>query len=74
MLNDQIEKAYFERGEFWAFEGQEVWAFEGQHDWQIEDDYIIIYAPYQVSLYKKDGTVIEENVKLIKQEVFNERD
>ena len=59
MLNDQIEKAYFERGEFWAFEGQEVWAFEGQHDWQIEDDYLIIYAPYQVSLYKKDGTVIE---------------
>jgi hypothetical protein len=47
----------------------EVWVFEGQHDWKIEDDYLIIDAPYQVSLYKKDGTVIEENVKLIKRGV-----
>ena len=60
MLNDQIEKAYFERGEFWAFEGQEVWAFEGRHDWQIEDDHLIIDAPYQVSLYKKTVQLLKK--------------
>lgn len=40
------------------------WLFDGEHDWQVEDDYLIIDAPYQVSLCEEDGTVIEENVKL----------
>jgi len=38
--------------------------FDGEHDWQVEDDYLVIDAPYQVSLCDDDGTVIEENVKL----------
>ena len=45
-------------------EGGAGWLFDGEHDWQIEDDYILIDAPYQVDLCTSDGTVIEENIKL----------
>ena len=45
-------------------EGGAAWLFDGEHDWQVEDDYLTIDAPYQVSLVEDDGTVIEENVKL----------
>jgi hypothetical protein len=45
-------------------EGGAAWLFDGEHDWQIEDDYLLIDAPYQVSLCEEDGTVIEETVKL----------
>jgi hypothetical protein len=45
-------------------EGGAAWLFDGEHDWQVEDDYLLIDAPYQVSLCEEDGTVIEENVKL----------
>jgi hypothetical protein len=45
-------------------EGGAGWLFDGEHDWQVEDDYLLIDAPYQVSLCEEDGTVIEENVKL----------
>ena len=45
-------------------EGGAGWLFDGEHDWQVEDDYLTIDAPYQVSLCDEDGTVIEENVKL----------
>jgi hypothetical protein len=44
--------------------GGAAWLFDGTHNWQVEDDYIMIYGPYQVSLCEDDGTVIEENVKL----------
>jgi hypothetical protein len=46
------------------YNGGAGWLFDGEHDWQFEDDYLIIDAPYQVSLCEDDGTVIEENVKL----------
>jgi hypothetical protein len=45
-------------------EGGAGWLFDGEHDWQVEDDYLLIDAPFQVSLCEEDGTVIEENVKL----------
>jgi hypothetical protein len=45
-------------------EGGAGWLFDGEHDWQVEDDYLLIDAPYQISLCEEDGTVIEENVKL----------
>ena len=45
-------------------EGGAGWLFDGEHDWQVEDDYLVIDAPFQVSLCEDDGTVIEENVKL----------
>jgi hypothetical protein len=44
--------------------GGAAWLFDGDHDWQVEDDYLVIDAPFQVSLCEEDGTVIEENVKL----------
>ena len=45
-------------------EGGAAWLFDGEHDWQVEDDYLMIDAPYQISLCEEDGTVIEENVTL----------
>ena len=47
--------------------------FDGDHDWQVEDDYLIIDAPYQVSLCEEDGTVVEENVKLRTREELAEQ-
>jgi hypothetical protein len=55
------EKEAFEAS---YFDGGAGWLFDGDHDWQVEDDYLLIDAPYQVSLCEDDGTVIEENVKL----------
>ena len=53
---EALESAYHEGGASWLF--------DGEHDWQVEDDCLIIDAPYQVSLCNEDGTVIEENVAL----------
>jgi hypothetical protein len=44
--------------------GGAAWLFDGIHDWQVEDDYLEIIGPYQISLCDHDGTVIEENIKL----------
>jgi hypothetical protein len=44
--------------------GGAAWLFDGTHDWQVEDDYLEIIGPYQISLCEDDGTVVEENVKL----------
>jgi len=73
-LDDQIA-CYFEFSDDFTDEEKEAfeasyheggagWLFDGEHDWQVEDDYLLIDAPYQVSLCEDDGTVIEENVKL----------
>jgi hypothetical protein len=53
---EEFETAYHEGGAGWLF--------DGEHDWQVEDDYLIIDAPFQVSLCEDDGTIIEESVKL----------
>jgi hypothetical protein len=44
--------------------GGAAWLFDGTHDWQVEDDYLEIIGPFQISLCEDDGTVIKENVKL----------
>ena len=41
-----------------------AWLFDGDHDWQLEDDYLVIDAPYQVSLCEDNGTVLVPEVKL----------
>lgn len=51
------------------YEGGAGWLFDGEHDWGVEDDYVIVYAPYQISLCDEDGTVIKEQVKLKKRPV-----
>lgn len=53
---EAIESAYHEGGAGWLF--------DGEHEWQVEDDYLVIDAPFQVDLCDDDGTVIEENIKL----------
>jgi len=52
----QIEEQYYAGGASWLY--------DGEHDWQFEDDSLLIFAPFQISLCEEDGTVIEENVKL----------
>lgn len=59
-INDEEKEAF----ESLYHEGGAGWLFDGEHDWQLEDDYLIIDAPYQVSLCEDDGTIIEENIKL----------
>lgn len=51
------------------YEGGAGWLFDGDHNWGVEDDYVIVYAPYQVSLCDDDGTIIKEKVKLKKRPV-----
>jgi hypothetical protein len=62
---EEFETAYHEGGAGWLF--------DGEHEWQFEDDYLIIDAPYQVSLCEDDGTVIEENVKLRTREELEQQ-
>jgi hypothetical protein len=49
------------------YDGGAGWLFDGEHNWRVEDDYIVVYAPYQISLCEENGTVIEEKVKLKKR-------
>ena len=53
-------------------EGGAGWLFDGEHDWQVEDDYLVIDAPYQVSLCDENGYVIEEDIKLRTREQIAE--
>jgi hypothetical protein len=46
------------------YEGGAAWLFDGEHEWGVEDDQVVIYAPFEISLCEDDGTVIEENIKL----------
>lgn len=53
---EDIKEAYYEGGAGWLF--------DAEHDWMEEDTAVLVLAPFQVSLCKDDGTVIEENIKL----------
>ena len=46
------------------YEGGAGWLFDGEHEWAVEDDQVVIYAPFQISLCEEDGTVLKEKVKL----------
>lgn len=45
-------------------EGGQGWLHEGEHDWELEDDSIVVSAPFKVDLCEDNGTVIEENIEL----------
>lgn len=51
---EQIQQSYYEGGMGWIY--------DGDHDWQVEDDYVIIYAPFKVELCNEDGAIIKEIV------------
>lgn len=64
---EHIQKCYLDgdpNDENCADIGGAAWLFDGSHDWCVEDDSVVIYAPYQVSLCDEDGTVLKEHVKL----------
>lgn len=45
------------------YNGGAGWVYDGDHDWEIEDDYVIVYAPFTVEFCNEDGTDCKE-VKL----------
>ncbi len=46
------------------YEGGASWLFDGEHDWQVEDDYVIVLAPFSVDYASDNGDIITENVEL----------
>ena len=63
-FSDDIDEQEKEAIESAFIEGGAGWLFDGEHEWLPEDDYLVIDAPYQVSLCEEDGTVIVPEVKL----------
>lgn len=53
------------------YEGGAAWLFDGEHDWQIEDDYVIVLAPFSVDFASDNGDIIKENVELKERPPFN---
>jgi len=51
--------------------GGAAWVFEGNHQWQLEDEYLVIDAPFQVDLCDDNGSVLQENVRLKTIEELN---
>ena len=49
---EEIKKAYYDGGAGWIY--------DGEHDWEIEDDYVVVYAPFKVELCDEYGTSIKE--------------
>lgn len=53
---EAIREAYYDVGHGWLF--------DGDHDWELEDDSVVVLAPFKVDLCEEDGTIIEENIEL----------
>jgi len=49
---ESIKQAYYDGGPGWIH--------DGDHDWEIEDDYVVVYAPFDMELCEEDGTVIRK--------------
>lgn len=41
-----------------------AWIYDGDHEYEIDHDHITVLGPFRVDLVDKDGTVIQEDVKL----------
>ena len=52
---DQIEEAYHNGGGGFLHDGD---------TWEVEDDYIVVLAPFKVDLCDDNGNVIKENISL----------
>ena len=63
---EEIKRCYLEGDGDEEFERMGGgWLFEGNHDWELEDEYLVIDAPYKVDLCDESTCeIIEENVKL----------
>ena len=46
------------------YDGGWSWLHDGEHDWQLEDDSIIVTAPFRVDLCEDDGVVIQTGIEL----------
>lgn len=51
--------------------GNAAWLFDGSHDWQVEDDYVIVLAPFKVDYATSNGDIITENVELKERPPMN---
>lgn len=46
------------------YNGGMAWLHDGEHAWELEDDSIVVLAPFKIDLCEDDGTVLEENIPL----------
>ena len=63
-FSDDIPKLEQQEIKELYYEGGASWLFDGEHDWQIEDDYVIVLAPFSVDYASDNGDIITENVEL----------
>lgn len=49
---EEIKEAYYNGGAGWIY--------DGDHEWDIEDDYVVVYAPFKVEFCTETGEVIHE--------------
>lgn len=63
-FSDDIPKLEQQEIKELYYEGGAAWLFDGEHDWQIEDDYVIVLAPFSVDFASDNGDIIKENVEL----------
>lgn len=62
---EHIKRCYYDGDPNDEYErGGAAWLYEGEHDWQVEDDYVIVLAPFKVDLATDNGDIITENVEL----------
>lgn len=55
---EKIKQLYLEGDE--DGRGGAGWIHEGDHEWQIEDDYVIVMAPYKIEFCNEDGSALRE--------------
>lgn len=49
---EEIKEAYYNGGASWIY--------DGEHEWEIEDDYVVVAAPFKIEFCDEHGTVIKE--------------
>jgi hypothetical protein len=69
---EEIKRCYLEGDGDPEFERMgSGWIFEGDHAWELEDEYLVIDAPYKVDLCDENTCeIIQENVKLRNREEY----
>ena len=63
-FSDDISKGEQKKIKAAYEEGGMGWLLDGDHNWEIEEDAIVVLAPFKIDLYKDDETLIEENITL----------
>jgi hypothetical protein len=63
-FSDDISKGEQKKIKAAYEEGGMGWLLDGDHNWEIEEDAIVVLAPFKIDLYKDNETLVEENITL----------